>query len=216
MSNVTKVIKTLSLDLTNIPDNLRNDAKEEVGAYIVNEILRETAKGKSPVDGEGRFKVLTDPYAKKEKGGNKRANLRLEGDLMQALDHKLGRGDNITVGIEGTQAPKADGHNQLSSEARDWAAKTGRTEYKRRFIPSKKQDFTNKIMDGVDDILKDFREDPKRDEDLFDFDLATKPTGTSIENVDRIAIDFETIFTDDSIEAFLLDAIRRRGGGGAI
>lgn len=202
MSNVTSVLKTLTLDLTDIngKQNIK-DAKEEVGEYIVNEILRETAKGKSPVEGEPRFRDVQPDYAKEEKGGNKRANLRLEGDLMQALKFILEKGADISIGVKGSQAPKADGHNQISEEAKAWAKKTDREKYKRRFIPDEGQDFTDKIMKGVNSILDDYRESADT-LDRPDFE-------TTAETPDKSTVELSNFFSDDAIERLLLDALTR-------
>ena len=128
MSNVTAVTKLVALDLTDIPNDKRKAAKTAVGNYLVESILREVGNGKSPVEGE-TFKKLGKEYAKKEHGGRRLPILELEGDMLAALKSENKSGDNIEVGITGVEAPKADGHNQISAEAKAWASKTDRVQH---------------------------------------------------------------------------------------
>ena len=134
MSSVTEVSKLLKLDFTDIPKSKERAARKEVSDFVINSILREVGNGKSPVEGE-KFRKLTKPYAKKEHGGRRLPILELEGDMLEALEVKTtGKPNEIEIGIFGSsQAPKADGHNQLSREAKNWAAATKRVKYKRRF-----------------------------------------------------------------------------------
>lgn len=206
MSNVTEVATTLALDLSRIPKEEVNDAKTDVAEYIVNEILRATSKGKSPVKGE-TFKTLTEAYADKEKGGSKRPNLRLEGDMMDDLGYTLLRDNLVKIGIEGSQAPKADGHNQISEEAKQWSSKTGREKYKRRFIPAEGQEFKANILSGIQGILDSYRTEPiSEGVEIID----SPSTSGSFETVDAIGVDINNIFNDTNLELFLLDALQKR------
>jgi hypothetical protein len=213
MSSVTKVTKILDLDLTDVPRDKRAEVKREVGDYLVNEILRSTERGSSPVQGEGKFKILEPDYAKDEKGGRRTANLQLEGDLMEALKSKNRTGNKIEVGIEGSQAPKADGHNQISGEAKAWARSKKKPFPKRRFIPDSSQDFTNRIKNGINSIITEYkREEILEDEELFEFEsTATSTLTTTPDGTPDINTSIEDLFSDDAIEALLQDAIRRRG-----
>ena len=202
MSSVKAVIKELSLDLTDIPANKKNAAKTEVREYIENEILRSVQAGISPVKGEGRFRTLDKDYAKKEKGGVRTANLQLEGDMLDDLKSKNIKGDAIEIGIRGKNAPKADGHNQISGEAKAWASKTKRTKYKRRFIPADNQKFADKIVRGYNSILDEYRFAAPDDIEV-DIDSV-------VETPDSSTVTVGSLFSDDAIEALLAQALARR------
>jgi len=202
MSSITEVSKILSLDLKDIPVNKRKIAKDDVREFLLNEVLRAVGDGKSPVSGEGSFKRLTKPYADGEKQGSRLPNLELEGDMLQALKTKNKKGSDISIHIKGSQAPKADGHNQLSSEAKSWAALNNRTKYKRRFIPADNQTFKRTIMKGIDSILSEYRESQK-----------DGPTG-KIEKVTQIkkggaAIEISDLFKDEALEALLIKELSK-------
>jgi len=205
MSNVTKVTTVLDLNLTDIPDEDIKKAKKEVGDFLINSILREVGNGKSPVEGE-RFQKLKKDYAKKEHGGRRLPILELEGDMLTALKHEGASNSTpkLEIGINGKEAPKADGHNQLSSEARAWAVKTKRTEYKRRFIPSDKQKFKGSILTGVEEILSGFRVTPIETIEVGTIDSAA----TTAETTTVSTSDF---FADDVIESLLLEELRKQG-----
>lgn len=214
MSNVTEVIKTITLDLSDIPKTQHKKAKKEVGNYLVNEILRSVGNGKSPVEGEA-FKKLTKEYAKKEHGGRRLPILELEGDMLAQLKAKntTGAKDKIDVGITGKEAPKADGHNQLSGEAKRWAARTERQEYKRRFIPSEKQKFKSSIRNGIDDILSGFRVTPEEregEEIKIEVQTATPSTALPEESPEAISITSTDLFSDEIIEELLAEALKLR------
>jgi hypothetical protein len=211
MSNVTKVTKLLSLDLTDIPSDQHKEVKRRVGNYVVNEILRSVGNGKSPVEGE-RFEKLTKEYADKEHGGRRLPILELEGDMLSALKAENKKGGGIEIGIKGSQAPKADGHNQISQEAKSWARETGRTQYKRRFIPDDKQKFIEPIRKGIKNILDRYR-DLTPEEVLASVEEVTVGTISSVaETPDRVAVSVDDFFSDDVIEELLRRAIRARDG----
>lgn len=206
MSSVTAVVKEIELDLSNIPREQRKEAKDEVRAFLLEEVLRSVESGNSPVQGEGRFRTLTPDYARKEKGGNRTANLELEGDLLNALDTKNLRGNKIEIGVRGKEAPKADGHNQISGEAKAWASRTGRSKYKRRFIPDDNQTFVRSIRNGIDEILDTYRVDPEA--------AAAEVTVPSAvtETEESVQIEVSDLFSEESIEALFLEAQRNRDG----
>lgn len=125
---------------------LRDQIKQQVGDYLLSAIQREVGHDTSPVSGEGDFKKLSPEYAafKKKEVGNKEPNLELSGDMMNALDWRDTGSTKIEVGIFGDQAPKADGHNNLSGESQIPT---------RRFLPDVGQRFTSKIEDDVRQII---------------------------------------------------------------
>jgi hypothetical protein len=204
------------LDLTeygfnDVPDERKQDAKEEVSSYLVNETLRFLSKGTSPVKGEGRFRILNSKYAKTQKGGVKTANLELEGDLKDSLISKPAEGAFIKFGHKGTQVPKADGHNQLSSKAQTWAVASGMP--KRRYIPSDGQKFVSEITEEIEAIINDFKPTISTEEVDIDINLFLgKDKGTiseTTENESQSNVGIDDLFSDDLIEDLLLNAIRR-------
>jgi hypothetical protein len=140
-----KVTKVINLDLSGIPRSNRKKVKNKIGKYLLNEILLSVGDEKSPVENGKYKKGLSAEYAK-EKGSNK-ADLDLEGDLLNSLKFKS-KGDKIEVGIfNKKQTGKADGHNQIHAKHK--------TLPERRFIPDEKQKFKKYIMNGIDSILDD-------------------------------------------------------------
>lgn len=137
-----EVSKTINLDLEKVPQAQRESVKKDVGDFVVNEILRFVETGISPVKGEGKFKALNKKYADKEKNGNRKANLELDGDMLDALTFEI-TGNGIEVGVfNEKETPKAFNHN------------TGDTLPKRQFIPNEDQGFKRRISSGINDIIR--------------------------------------------------------------
>jgi len=181
---MTTVIKKLKLDLKDIPDNRKREAKEDVLEFIENETMRFLARGKSPVEGE-RFDKLTTKYAKKEKQGNTIANLQLEGDLVESYEKNILSGDDISFGYSASnsQVEKADGHNQFSAKAKAPKWKGGREKLpKRRFIPTENQKLHPSIRSGINNILSEFRKpvEQQRREETFASRTRTDSQRTSV------------------------------------
>lgn len=128
-----------------MPKDLSNDAKEQIGDLLVNEIKRYTYDGKSPVSGEGNWKKLNKKYANDNHKGDRTPRLRLDGDMMDSLGFEIKKNGNLIVGIlEQDQQKKADGHNNF----------TGSSELpRRRFIPGPKQTFKKGIMSKVNEVI---------------------------------------------------------------
>jgi len=219
MSNVTEVIKTLSLDLTGIPDDQREEAKRRAGNYLLNEILRNVGNGTSPVEGEGKFKILDKKYAKVNHKGRRLAKLELDGDLLAALKVRDLGGDTLEVGVRGGEAPKADGHNQLSQEAKNWAASKEDPFPKRRFIPDVTQNFKSSITEGINRILDRYKVEDVLEFDTLEeandaFENITREVGTisgATETPDSVSVEINDIFSDEVIEGLLLNELRKNG-----
>jgi hypothetical protein len=98
------------------------------------------------VTGE-KFQPLSKEYKKKkqEEGLEGVPNLEESGDMLDSLDFKVTR-DGIEIGIFGKDAPKADGHNNLSGDS---------ILPERRFIPAIGEGFTTSIEKEVDRIIAD-------------------------------------------------------------
>lgn len=139
----------MNLNLTKIPMEKRDKAKQEAGEFLVGEILRFVSRGQSPVQGE-RFPKLDEEYAKREKRGDTTPNLELEGDLLDSLEFRL-TPDGVSVGIfKSSELGKADGHNNFSGLSKL---------PQRRFIPKADQKFKNIIESGINQILDGYRVD---------------------------------------------------------
>ncbi len=133
----------MSLDLSRVPANQRTSVKNEVGEFIVDQILSSVSNAKSPVEGKGLFKSLSKQYADNQKGGNRKANLELEGDMLDSLEFKTTTA-GVDIGIfEKDEAIKAFNHN------------TGDTLPQRQFIPDTTESFSKGIQAGVNSIIKD-------------------------------------------------------------
>lgn len=137
-----------------LPPEVREEALDEVGRYVATEIALIVGDGTSPVDGHGAFKRLTSDYADDEKGGDRTANLELEGDLMRALDWRVEM-DEVKIGFfDRAQAIKAYGHN-TGMKGHPWLDGVAPV---RRIIPDKDEKFNKEIMDGVSDIIDSYIE----------------------------------------------------------
>jgi hypothetical protein len=192
-----------------IPLGRRQDAKEEVADYLLNETLRFLSKGTSPVKGEGRFRILNQKYAKNEKGGVRTSNLELEGDLKDSLISKPADGAFIKYGHKGPQVPKADGHNQLSTKAKTWAAASGHP--KRRYIPNDGQKFVSEITNEIKAIISDFTPtlSSNSEDDVDVTAFINNDISETQENDNEVFVGIDDLFGDDALEALLLDAIRK-------
>lgn len=123
------------------------DVKEEIGEYLVEQILASTAESKSPIAGYGKFPALSKQY-KEEKEESGRAgvpNLDFDGDMLSSLTYEVTE-EGIKIGIFGDQAPKADGHNNFSGES---------SLPLRRFLPDAGESFRKEIDAEVEAILAD-------------------------------------------------------------
>lgn len=122
-------------------------ALREAAEFINEKILDRVGDAMSPVAGRGRFKKLTKEYAAEKalEHGSPIANLELSGEMLDALKSTV-KGDKIVTGISGSQAGKADGHNNFSGDS---------PLPERRFIPKADDGETYKrdILDGVKSIL---------------------------------------------------------------
>lgn len=168
----------IPLDLSKVPMGQRKQAKQEVGNFVVNEILRFVEQGNSPVKNLGKFKQLTEKYAQENKGGNRTPNLELFGDMLDSLTSR-NRKDGVEVGIFArSEVPKADGHNNFSGDSKL---------PQRRFIPEENQTFKRRITSGIKDIVQSFEgtgEAPPPG-----FNLSTAALGVEGEATIEIAVD---------------------------
>jgi hypothetical protein len=147
--NKSQVTKIISLDLSGIPEDQVDDAKQEVLNFIKEQMLSDFAKATSPVTGDD-FVPLSKKYEKykETKSSAPIANMELTGAMLDALDAIDKGGNKIEIGwFDSDQAVKAFNHT------------TGDTVPKRPLIPGKGEDFRGGIMDEIQSILDGYRSD---------------------------------------------------------
>lgn len=103
-------------------------------------------ESKSPLDGS-RFKALSKDYKKQKQadGAPGTPNLDLKGQMLAALEYRE-TSTGIEIGVFGSQAPKADGHNNFSGDS---------LIPERRFLPGEGESFRPGIEKQVDAIIAD-------------------------------------------------------------
>jgi hypothetical protein len=129
-----------------ISASAKRKIKEEVGEYLKEQILLSVGESKSPIVGE-KFPALSKSYKKFKEDNNRpgTANLEFNGDMLDALDYELTE-DGVKIGIYGSEAPKADGHNNFSGDSEI---------PQRRFLPEKGQKFKADIDREINRIIAD-------------------------------------------------------------
>lgn len=122
-------------------------AQKDIADFVKEQVLSYVGDAKSPVKGESWKSTLSPAYAKiKSKQSKARtANMELKGDMLDAIEVVPVNSETLSLQIEGSQAPKADGHNKLIE------GNPGLP--KRRFIPDKDQEFKADINQGIKKIL---------------------------------------------------------------
>ena len=142
----------------NVPPKRRREAAEAAAEYVKEQILLNTSEGKTSVQG-GLWKKKLSPEYKKEKAeesGVSFANLELTGQMLDALDARVSRGNRIVVEIsDREQAAKAEG-NLLGS----YGQPSPDADKAREFMPHKRgQHLRQDIIKGVKEILKDYADE---------------------------------------------------------
>lgn len=127
----------------------RVEALNDISDFLKVEILDRVSSGNSPISGYGKFPKLTKPYADRYKRGDRTPNLELTGDMLGALDVSI-KGNRVTVSIGGSEAAKADGHNNHSGQS---------ALPLRRFIPDAKEFFKKDIENGIKRIIDEYNDD---------------------------------------------------------
>jgi len=139
----------------NLPDDMtaseKKKALEEIGDYLVTEILSYVGDGRSPVSGQGNFRQLSRPYADAKKLGDRRPILELDGDMLEALTYKIVKGQLVVGIFDDEQAIKAYGHC-TGMEGHPWLE--GVTPV-RQFIPREDEQLKRNITDYVQTIIED-------------------------------------------------------------
>lgn len=137
----------------NIPAGMSSTKKNELAARLAQQIINNTLAG---FDKNGKqFKSYTKQYAEKKGVGRSDVDLKLSGDMLDALKVlKIGR-DYIDIGFDGrtTQDKKAEG-NILGS-------------YGKSPNSSKARDFLGLPKSQINEILADFELDEQEKAQQF-------------------------------------------------
>lgn len=150
----TKATKSQTTSLVDFLDGydvkdpeLKSRLSSEIGEFVVDRILDSVASTNSPLAGYGSFKGLSGEYKalKKADGRGSKPNLEFTGDMLDSLDWRVKK-SGVEIGVYGSDAPKADGHNNLSGKS---------SLPLRRFLPKGKDTFNRDILKEVDGIIKD-------------------------------------------------------------
>lgn len=133
----------------------REKIKNNVGEFLVEQTLDAVSSEKSPVSGESWPKLRKGPYRDRKAAlnGNTRANMELEGDMLDSLKfRKVDEG--IEIGFFNSEAAKADGHNKFSGRENNAP--------KRRFLPKTGQNYSQEIRGEIKKIALDAIADSQR------------------------------------------------------
>ncbi len=142
-------------DLTGlkIDKGIAKETREQIAEAIHEFILDSVGQGKTPVAGGSWKRTLSKEYAKikKEESGISYSNMELHGDMLDSLEVVV-KGKNIEVRIAGSEAPKADGHNNFSGDSKLPT---------RSFIPNanKGQTFKRPIIDEMKNIIREMSDE---------------------------------------------------------
>jgi hypothetical protein len=129
-------------DLSDVPDQLKDEALNDIGEFLIDSILDYVSRSISPVNGGSFQAKLSREYAERE--GKSRANLDLNGDMLDSLGFGV-IGETIKIMItDKDQIPKAYNHN------------VGDTLPQRQFIPDDDQTFKSDILRGVNRIIAEY------------------------------------------------------------
>ena len=141
---------TYDLDelLDDVPIEDREDAAYDAGNVALDAVKSYMAKQSSPVKGEGKFQALSKDYKKiKQKiAGNKKANLKLFGDLDESMEVEA-NDNSFTISIREDNTEKAYNHN------------TGDTLPKRQFLPNdaKNETFKRDVISKIKKEIKKYK-----------------------------------------------------------
>lgn len=146
----SRTTSLIDLELDGLPDDVQSAVKNRVGEFLVEQVLRTVGDSQSPVAGES-WPALSTEYKKRKsaEGGTPSPNMELHGDMLASLDFEP-TDAGIELGIFGSEAPKADGHNNFSGDSH--LAELGK---QRRFLPDAGQLFRSSIQKEVEAIVSD-------------------------------------------------------------
>lgn len=130
-----------------LPEKIKAKIKRDVGDYLIESVLQTVHQSKSPVEGED-WPGLSKAYKAKKiaEGGVGKANMELEGDMLDSLDYKPTK-DGIEIGFFDDQAWKADGHLKFSGKENNTP--------QRRFLPGEGESFIAPIQKEIESIVSE-------------------------------------------------------------
>lgn len=133
--------------LEDVPKDDREDATYEAGEAALQKIHEYMGKQVSPVSGEGKYRALNKKSGyrklKQKMVGNKKANLRLTGSLIESMEVDA-NDSSFTISVSSDEAAKAYNHNE------------GDTLPKRQFLPN--DEATDKNSRLKRDVVKVIKE----------------------------------------------------------
>ena len=153
--NKTEVSFTYDLDnlLEDVPDEDREDAAFDAGNAALDAVKGYMQGSSSPVKGEGKFKALSKEYKKRKRkiAGNTKANLKLFGDLDEAMEIEANE-NSFTISIKDDNTEKAYNHN------------VGDTLPKRQFIPdeARGETFKRSVVKKIKDEIAKYKKPRQR------------------------------------------------------
>lgn len=150
-SNKTASTIDFSDEISALKKEQRLELLEQIGELLVEETLASVADSRSPVNG-GEFKsTLSKAYAKKklEETGSDEANLDLTGSMLSSLDYRI-VGDLIELGVYGSDASKADGHNNFSGKSKLPP---------RQFLPDEGESYNSNISSLINQTIQNYLAD---------------------------------------------------------
>lgn len=152
MKKVSFVFDPFELAGVEVPRTKRDQAARAIADFVREEVLDHCGAGKSPVAGGSWKRSLSPEYKKKklETSGVGFANMELDGDMLDALNVVKTRGGKLSLEVGGSQAGKADGHNNHSGKSKLPA---------REFIPKKGETFNKSILAGIRAIAMEYTDD---------------------------------------------------------
>jgi hypothetical protein len=121
-------------------------------ADLVTETVKERAvTGLSTVSGRGKWAKLSKDYAASRKGGNRTANLTLEGDMLGSFGTTKLSGNILRTSLPDDEQGKADGHNNFSGASQL---------PERRFVPDAQEGETwnRALIQAMAKMIRDAKE----------------------------------------------------------
>ena len=148
IANKTQTTSRIDLfDGITLPTRVKRKVAREVGELLIDETLVAVGNSKSPLSGHS-FDKLTQKYKKFKQSKNRRGvpNLELSGDMLDAFKAKVTKTGLLEMGVFGKDAPKADGHNNLSGKS---------SLPLRRFLPGKEDSYKRPVISQIDNLIAD-------------------------------------------------------------
>ena len=144
----SEISSEIKLDLSDIPKSQRDDVKDQVGNFLLEQVLQTVGSKSSPIQGKD-WPKLSKEYAKEKKaeGYDPVPNLEATGAMLGSLEFKM-TPDGIKLGIFGDkeEVAKADGHNNFSGESKIPT---------RQFLPKSGENFDTDITKQIENIILD-------------------------------------------------------------